>query len=186
MKMMYAERVRNMVEKLPEIRSQLAGYYDDLRRIEHEVYAFNEKFSNTIRAIAAVERFYPGEEKPIEKPKRRIIPFPAPAGTQAPAPAEHPAPGADPVDSYSECRAFVDYLLGLDNLKYLKLRIITAFYNLRISSLEKLAKTPPEKMRMQRGIGAKAVKAIRDALESNGIVSELWGIPEAAVTRQEN
>jgi hypothetical protein len=31
-------RVRNMLETLPKIRHQMAGYYDDLRKIEHEVY----------------------------------------------------------------------------------------------------------------------------------------------------
>jgi hypothetical protein len=69
-------RVRNMLEKLPEIRRQMAGYHDDLRRIEHDVYEFNQKFATTIRAIDAVESFYPGEEKAVEeKPESNIIPF---------------------------------------------------------------------------------------------------------------
>jgi predicted nucleic acid-binding Zn-ribbon protein len=69
-------RVRNMLDKLPNIRSQLASYHDDLRRIEHEVYEFNQKFSAAIRDIYDVEHFYPQEEKAVEeKPKSNIIPF---------------------------------------------------------------------------------------------------------------
>jgi hypothetical protein len=72
-----ASRVRNMLEKLPEIRSQLVSCYDDLRKIEHDVYEFNKKFSIVIGAIYAVEQFYPGEDKTIEKkPKSNIILFP--------------------------------------------------------------------------------------------------------------
>jgi hypothetical protein len=71
-------RVRNMLDNLPKIRCQLAGYHDDLRKIEHDVYEFNKKFSGAIRAIHAVEMFYPGEEKAAdEKLKSNIIPFPA-------------------------------------------------------------------------------------------------------------
>jgi hypothetical protein len=71
-----AARVRNMLEKLPNIRCQLAGYYNDLRKIEHEVYEFNQKFSAAIRDISDVECFYPHEEKAVdEKPKSNIIPF---------------------------------------------------------------------------------------------------------------
>ncbi|MDR3160648.1 MAG: hypothetical protein LBU28_03435 [Spirochaetaceae bacterium] len=81
-----ASRVRNMLEKLPEIRSQLAGYYDDLRKIECEVYAFNKKFNAAIRTIYEVEHFCPGEDKTIEKkPKNNIIIFPKCHTEQSPA-----------------------------------------------------------------------------------------------------
>jgi hypothetical protein len=63
--------------------------------------------------------------------------------------------------------------------------IYYSLYSLRICSLEELAKTPPNKIR-RRGIGPKTYEMIRNVLESNGIASEAWGIPEAAVTRQEN
>jgi hypothetical protein len=70
-------RVRNMLDNLPKIRCQMAGYYDDLRKIEHDVYAFNKRFAAAIRAIYEVEQFYPGEEKAVEeKPKNNIILFP--------------------------------------------------------------------------------------------------------------
>jgi hypothetical protein len=72
-----ASRVQNMLDNLPKIRYQLAGYHDDLRKIEHDVYEFNKKFSDAIRAICAVEQFYPGEDSAVEeKPKSNIIPFP--------------------------------------------------------------------------------------------------------------
>ena len=116
-----------------------------------------------------------------EEPPRRennIIYFPAPA------PAEHPAPEADPMPPYSEyCDTLRKY--GFDNFKYLHQRMFDTLYDLRIRSLEELAKTPPEKIR-QRGIGQKTYEIIRSVLESNGIASEAWGIPKAAVTRQEH
>jgi hypothetical protein len=86
-------RVRNMLKKLPEIRSQMAGYYDDLRKIEHDVYEFNQKFSLAIQAIYAVERFYPGEENNIEvKQKSKIIPFSYPERYEGPD-YKRPIPG---------------------------------------------------------------------------------------------
>ncbi|MDR2739388.1 MAG: hypothetical protein LBB68_06120 [Treponema sp.] len=69
-------RVRNMLEKLPDIRIRLAGFHDNLRKIEHEVYEFNQKFSAAIREIYDVECFYPQEGKDVEEePKSNIIPF---------------------------------------------------------------------------------------------------------------
>ena len=63
--------------------------------------------------------------------------------------------------------------------------IYYSLYDLRIRSLEELAETPPDKL-WRKGIGPKTFEIIRGVLESNGIASELWDIPEAAVTRQEN
>ena len=120
------------------------------------------------------------------KPEQRgkIIHFPAPAGTRAPDHAERPATEADPMPPYPEyCDTFRKY--GFDNFKYFHHRIFATLYDLRIRSLEELAKTPPEKIR-RRGIGPKTYEIIRSVLKSNGIASEAWGIPEAAVTRQEN
>jgi hypothetical protein len=103
---------------------------------------------------------------------------------QAPDAAERPASEADPMPPYPEyCDTFRKY--GFDNFKYLTHRIFNGLYDLRIRSLEELAETPPKKI-VQRGIGPKSVERIRGVLESNGIASELWDIPETAVTRQEN
>jgi hypothetical protein len=124
-----------------------------------------------------------GGGEPPER-KNNIIYFPAPAGMQVPDPAEHSASEADPMPPYSEyCDTFSGY--GFGDIKYLHHRIFFAFYDLRIRSLEELANTPPGKI-ARKGIGPKTFEIIRGVLESNGIVSEAWGIPEAAVTRQEN
>jgi hypothetical protein len=56
---------------------------------------------------------------------------------------------------------------------------------LRIRSLEELAKTPPSKI-AGYGIRAKTYEKIRNVLADNGIASEAWGIPEAAVTGKED
>jgi hypothetical protein len=175
-------RVRNMLEKLPEIRRQLAGYYDDLRKIEHEVYEFNQKFALAIRSIDAVERFYPGEEKAIEeKPERKIIPFPARNAIERKQ--EPPkAPEQRKVSLEEHCEGFKGVQFGA----YYHTRIIYALYDLHIHSLEELVKTPPDELSKHRGIGAKTFEIIRSVLESNGIASELWGLPEAAATRKEN
>jgi hypothetical protein len=59
---------------------------------------------------------------------------------------------------------------------------IYSLYALRIPSLEDLAKTPPNKI-YRRGIGQKTFEVIRAALKSNGIASDVRGIPEAVVTQ---
>jgi hypothetical protein len=63
--------------------------------------------------------------------------------------------------------------------------IYYSLYALRIRSLEELAETPPDKIH-RRGIGPKTYETIRNVLESNGITSEIWGIPEAAAAQQED
>ena len=65
-------------------------------------------------------------------------------------------------------------------------RILWALYRYRIHSIEELARTQAAKLLDCRRIGPKSVERIRSALRSSHIVSEARGIPEAAVTRQEN
>jgi hypothetical protein len=121
-----------------------------------------------------------------EPPRREsnIIYFPAPAGMQAPDPAEHSAPYEEPRLSFAEhCEAFRSVDFGGNPTGG---RILWALYRNRIHSIEELARTPATNLLDCRRIGQKTLGRIRAALESKGISSEAWGIPEAAVTRQEN
>jgi hypothetical protein len=132
--------------------------------------------------VSFIRNMVGGGERPgLEN---NIIYFPAPAGMQAPAPAEHPAPEADPMPPFSEYRETFRKL-GITAPKN-RGTIYYSLYALRIRSLEELAETPPGKIR-RRGIGPKTYETIRNVLESNGITSEVWGIPETAPAgRQED
>jgi hypothetical protein len=122
-----------------------------------------------------------GGEPPQQE--NNIIYFPAPAGMQAPDPAEHPAHEEEPMPPFSEYR---DSFMKLGIIAPQKhSQIYYSLYYLRIRSLEELANIPPNKIH-RRGIGPKTYEMIRVALKSNGIASDVWGIPEAAVTQQEN
>jgi hypothetical protein len=121
-----------------------------------------------------------------EPPRREnnIIYFPTPAGTQAPNPAKHFALYEEPRLSFAEhCEAFKGMDFGGNPTRG---RILWALYHNRIHSLEELAGTPATKLLDYRGVGQKTLERIRAALASKGIVSEAWGIPEAAVTRHED
>jgi hypothetical protein len=121
-----------------------------------------------------------------EPPRREgnIIYFPVPAGTQASEPSEHPAPYEEPRLSFAaHCEAFEGVDFGGNPTGG---RILWALYHNRIHSIEELARTPAIKLLDFRRIGQKTLGRIRAALESKGIVSEAWGIPEAAVIRQGN
>jgi hypothetical protein len=65
-------------------------------------------------------------------------------------------------------------------------RILWVLYHNRIHSIEELARTPATELLNYRRVGPKTLERIRAALESQGIASEMWGIPETAGTRQEN
>jgi hypothetical protein len=124
-----------------------------------------------------------GGGKPPER-KNNIIYFPTPAGMQAPDPAKHPAPYEEPKLSFAEhCEAFKGVDFGGNPTGG---RILWALYRYRIHSIKELARTPAAKLLDCRRIRPKSVERIRSALRSSHIVSEAWGIPEAAVTRQEN
>ena len=121
-----------------------------------------------------------------EPPEREnnIIYFPAPAGMPAPDYADPPAPYEEPKLSFAEHReAFKGVDFGGNPAGG---QILWALYRYRIHSIEELARTPAAKLLNCRRLGPKSVERIRAALRRNGIVSEAWGIPEAAVTRQEN
>jgi DNA-directed RNA polymerase alpha subunit len=68
--------------------------------------------------------------------------------------------------------------LGLSNIKYLSLRILTAISSADIKSVEELSRYPLEKLARSRGIGRKAVSAIREALKAKGYEQpDVSGIP---------
>jgi hypothetical protein len=161
-------RVRNMLETLPKIRHELAGYHDDLRKIEHEVYVFNEKFRAAIRAIDEVERFYPGEKETLaENPKSNIILFPEhytrQEGSKLPKSSLEPEYKL----SFAEhSKIFKD--AGFERFKAMGTKILWSLYYLHIHSLEELAKNPLKKLWCGRNIGNKSLECIRAVLESRG------------------
>jgi hypothetical protein len=111
---------------------------------------------------------------PPLKREGNIIYFPGAWQEEAPDIAEYPAPEADPMPPFSEYRdAFMK--LGITAPRNHG-AIYYSLYALRIRSLEELAKTPPHKIQ-RRGIGPKTYEVIRNVLESNGIASDVWGIP---------
>jgi hypothetical protein len=120
---------------------------------------------------------------PPLKREGNIIYFPGAWQKEAPDHTEHPMPEADPMPPFLEYR---------DTFRELGIfapgnheTIYYSLYRLRIRSLEELAKTPPGKI-VRKGIGPKTYEIIRAALESRGIASEAWGIPETAAARQGN
>jgi hypothetical protein len=122
---------------------------------------------------------------PAPSPLKRegnIIYFPGAWQEEPPAPAEHPALEVDPMPPFSECRNTYKKL-GI-TAPHKHGTIYYSLYALRIRTLEELAETPPYKIH-RRGIGEKTFDVIRSVLESNGIASEVWGIPEATAARQE-
>jgi hypothetical protein len=170
-------RVRNMLETLPKIRHQMAGYYDDLRKIEHEVYAFNTKFNEAIRAIYEIEQFYPGEEKTVEeKPESNIIPFPDHYTRQEESKTPEPRLGSEYKLSFAEHeKAFKG--IGFEKFKFVGRRIIWGLYYLHIHSLAELAKTPVSTLLRGRNIGSKSLEIIHAVLESHGFtLGDDWGM----------
>jgi hypothetical protein len=123
------------------------------------------------------------EEGEPSKPEDNVIRFPAPEGTQAPDITKHPAHEEEPMLSFAEhCEAFRGVDFGGNPTEC---RILWALYRNRIHSVEELVRTPATELLDCRRIGPKTLGQIRAALESNGITSETWGIPEAA-TRKKN
>ncbi|GHU14195.1 hypothetical protein FACS1894161_4740 [Spirochaetia bacterium] len=110
----------------------------------------------------------PGHGGAASRVKGKIISFPEKwKGNAAPTKPEAPNCGK-PMPSYSEYRAAFSHVV---NFKHLQTRILWALYNLRIRSLEDLAKTPPNKIMYQRNTGKKTLEAIRAVLESNGLLA---------------
>jgi hypothetical protein len=130
---------------------------------------------------AAAVRNMTGYGEP-PRPEGNIIRFHAPTGTQAPDPAEQPA--------HEEELSFTEHREAFKGVDFggnpTECRILWALYRNRIHSIEKLARIPATKLLDCRRIGEKTLEQIRAALESRGIASEAWGIPETAVTQQEN
>jgi hypothetical protein len=109
----------------------------------------------------------------------RIIPFP---GTAAATPDRRDLESRLSFAEHREAFRGVDF--GGNPTRG---RIVSALWSLNIHSLEELAKPASlEKLRERRNMGPKTLARIRAALESNGIASEVWGIPETTGTRQEN
>jgi hypothetical protein len=117
---------------------------------------------------------------PPLKREGNIIYFP---GAWQDEPPEPPKALEEPMPPFAEYRDTFRKL-GITAPHKHEMIYYSLYYH-RIRSLEELAKTPPEKIH-RRGMGPKTYEMIRNVLESNGITSEIWGIPEAAVTRQEN
>jgi hypothetical protein len=101
----------------------------------------------------------------------KIIPFPgAEPGEQEYGEPSKPA-GETP---WELCRKISEEL-GLGEIKYLNFRILTAIRRAGIKSVEELAGYPLDKLSLHcRGVGKKAVNAIREALRAKG-----YGQPDA-------
>jgi signal recognition particle subunit SEC65 len=93
--------------------------------------------------------------------RRKIIPFPGvETGEQ-----EHGEPaGEDPWDLSRK----ISEELGLQNIRYINNRIQDAIREAGIKSVEELARYPLEKLALCRGVGEKAINAIREALKAKG------------------
>jgi hypothetical protein len=80
-------------------------------------------------------------------------------------PEEAPeSPKEPPIPCYDEhCESFSGVDFG-----GIQKRILWALYNLRIHSLEELAKTPVSKLKLRYRIGCKSLEIIHAALESRG------------------
>jgi hypothetical protein len=73
--------------------------------------------------------------------------------------------------------------LGLRNIRYLNYRVLDAIRYAGIRSVEELARYPLEKLAKYRGVGAKAVNVIREALKAKGYEQpDVSGIPSGEET----
>jgi hypothetical protein len=110
---------------------------------------------------------------PMPEPQAvgKIIPFPKmETGEQKPSKPNEET-------SWDLCRKISEEL-GLRNIKYLGWRIIIAISRAGIKSVEELAKYPLEKLAKSRGVGERAVNAIREALKAKGYEPpDVNGIP---------
>jgi hypothetical protein len=144
----------------------------DLEQIVYNYCLMDKtKTSEADQIIACLDRIIGPMPKPQAAQRGKIIPFPkVETGEQKPSkPAKE--------TSWELCQKISEEL-GLSNIKYLGLRILTAINCTGIKSVEELARYPLEKLARSRGIGEKAVSAIREALKAKGYEQpDVSGIP---------
>jgi DNA-directed RNA polymerase alpha subunit len=107
---------------------------------------------------------------PIPQASRRdkIIPFlKAEAGEQKPR-----EPSESAGETPWELCLKISEELGLREIKYLGYRILTAISRAGIKNVEELARYPLDKLAYYRGVGEKAVSAIKEALKTKGYKQE--------------
>jgi hypothetical protein len=142
----------------------------DLERMVYN-YCLMDRIKNS--EADQIIRCLDGIIGPMPEPQTvgKIIPFPKmEIGEQKPS---KPA-GETP---WELCKKISEEL-GLGNIRYLRLKILTAISSAGIKSVEELARYPLEKLARSRGVGERAVSAIREALKAKGYEQpDVSGIP---------
>jgi DNA-directed RNA polymerase alpha subunit len=143
----------------------------DLERMVYNYCLMDKiKTSEADQIIACLDGIIGPMPKPQAAQRGKIIPFPKVEREQEPSkPAKE--------TSWELCLKILEEL-GLSNIKYLSFRILTAISRTGIKSVEELAEYPLEILARSRGIGEKAVSAIREALKAKGYEQpDVSGIP---------
>jgi hypothetical protein len=147
----------------------------DLERMVYNYCLMDRiKTSEADQIISCLDRII--GPMPESQAAGKIIPFPKmEIGEQKPSKPDRETP-------WELCKK-ISGELGLMNIKYLGWRILTAIRYAGIKSVEELSRYPLEKLARSRGVGEKAVSAIREALKAKGYEQpDVSGIPSGEET----